>query len=80
MQQRGDARLGALRHDGAGDALPRLQQLEAGCAFQALGLGGQVLGNLMLRLGDEFGGGRGRGSAEIGNEVGDGEVGFMTYR
>ena len=45
-----------------------------------MGLGGNVLGNLVLRLSDEFGRGRGRGSAEIGYKVGDGEVGFVTYR
>ena len=45
-----------------------------------MGLGSNVLGNLVLRLGDHFGGGRGRRSTEIGYKVGDGEVGFMTYR
>ena len=37
-----------------------------------------MLGDFVLGLGDELGGGRGSGSAEVGGEVGDGEVGFVA--
>ena len=77
MQKRGDARLGAA--DGqAGEALAGLQELEAGGALEAVGVGGEMLGDLVLGLGDELGGGGGSGGAEVGGEVGDGEVGFMA--
>jgi hypothetical protein len=41
-------------------------------------LRGQVLGDLVLGLGDELGGGGRGGGAQVGGEVGDGEVGFMA--
>ena len=37
-----------------------------------------MLGDFVLGLGDELGGGRGSGSAKVGGEVGDGEVGFVA--
>ena len=77
VQKRGDAGLGAA--DGqAGEALAGLQELEAGGAFETVGLVGEVLGDLVLGFGDELGGGGGRGGAEVGGEVGDGEVGFVA--
>jgi hypothetical protein len=62
----------------AREALAGLQKLKARGAFQAMRLRGEVLGDLVLRLGDELGGGGGRGGAQVGDEVGDGEVGFMA--
>ena len=77
MQERGDAGLGAA--DGhAGEALTGLEKLEARGTFEAVLLVGQVLGDLVLGFGDELGGGGGRGGAEVGGEVGDGEVGFVA--
>ena len=77
VEQGGDTRLGAA--DGqAGEALAGLEELEAGGAFETVGLVGEVLGDFVLGLGDEFGGGGGRGCAEVGGEVGDGEVGFVA--
>jgi len=55
-----------------------LEELETGGAIKTVRLLGEVLGDFVLRLGDELGGGgRGR-SAEVGGEVGDGEVGFVA--
>ena len=55
MQERGHAALGAA--DGqAGETLAGLQQLEAGGALQAMGLRSEVLGNLVLGFGNQFGG------------------------
>ena len=77
MQKRGDARLGAA--DGqAGEALAGLEELEAGGAVKAVRLSGEMLGDVVLGLGDELGGGGGGGGAEVGDEVGDGEVGFVA--
>ena len=77
VNERGDARFGAA--DGqAGEALVGLQKLEAGGAFETVGLVGEMLGDLVLGFGDELGGGGGRGGAEVGGEVGDGEVGFVA--
>ena len=60
------------------EPLAGLQKLKARGAFEAVRLRCQVLGDLVLRLGDEFGCGGGRGGAQVGGEVGDGEVGFMA--
>jgi hypothetical protein len=38
----------------------------------------EMLGDLVLSFGNELGGGRRRGSAEVGGKVGDGEIGFVT--
>ncbi len=79
VEKRGDARLRSA--DGqAGEALAGLQELEAGGALKAVGVGGEMLGDLVLGFGDELGGGGGGGGAEVGGKVGDGEVGFMAYR
>ncbi len=77
VQERGDARLGAA--DGqAVEALAGLKELEAGGALETVGVGGDVLGELVLGFGDELGGGGRSGGAEVGGEVGDGEVGFVA--
>jgi hypothetical protein len=55
-QQRGDARFGAA-YGQTSQALPRLEELKAGRTFQSVSLIGQTLGNLVLGLGDELGGG-----------------------
>ncbi len=43
-----------------------------------MGLVGEVLGDLVLGFGDQLGGGGRGGRAEVGSEVGDGEVGLMA--
>ena len=78
VQHRGDARFGAIRRGGAGEKLAGLQELEADGALEALKLDGQVICNFVVSLGDEFGGGRRRRRAQVGGEVGDGEVGFVA--
>ena len=77
VEERGDAGLGATDGD-TGEALARLEKLKAGGAFEAVLLVGEVLGDFVLGFCDEFGGGGGRGGTEVGNEVGDGEVGFVA--
>ena len=59
------------------EPLPRLQQLKARRALQAMHLPGNIFGNLVLRLGDQLAGGRGRGRAQVGHKVGDGEIGLV---
>ena len=78
MQKRGHARLGAA-HRQSRQPLPRLQQLKARGALQAMRLRGQMLGNLVLRLGNQLGCGGGRGRAQVGGKVRDREVGLMPY-
>ena len=39
---------------------------------------GEVLGDLVLRLGDELSGGGRSGRAQVGDEIGDGEVGLVA--
>ena len=79
MQQCGHAGFGAA--DGqAGEPLAGLQKLEARGAGEAMILAGQALGDLMLRFGNQFGGGGGGGGAQVGDEIGDGEVGLVAYR
>ena len=78
VKKGGDAGFGA--GDGnAGEALAGLEELEAAGAFQAGIEAGEVVGDAVLGLGDELGGGGRRGRAEVGDEVGDGEVGFVAY-
>ena len=77
MQNRRDARLCAGRSRAA-EALPGLQKLETRRAIKPVRLRGQVLGDLVLRLGNQFGGGRGRGSAQVGDKIGNGEIGLMS--
>ena len=56
VQKRGEARLGAA--DGQTcQALAGLQKLIADGAVEAVGLLGEVLGDLVLGLGNQFGGG-----------------------
>jgi len=78
MEKHGDAALGAVGRRGAGEALPGLEKLEACGALEAMLIRGEVLGDLVLRLGDELGGCGRRGCAEVGGEVGDGEVGLVA--
>jgi len=76
-QERGHARLGTVCGQ-AGEALAGIEKLKADGAIEPVGLVGEVLGDLVLDLGDELSGGGGRGGAEVGDKVGDGEVGFMA--
>ena len=62
----------------AGKTLAGLEKLEAAGAFEAGIEAGNVLGDAVLGFGDELGGGGGRGGAQVGDEVGDGEVGLMA--
>jgi hypothetical protein len=79
MEARGDARFDAA--DGqAGQAGARVQEPKADGAVDAIRLGGEVLGYIVLSRGDELCRGRGRGRAQIRDEIGDGEVGFMSNR
>jgi hypothetical protein len=79
MQQRIHAPFGAA--DGqAGEPLAGLQQLKAGGALQPMRLLGHALGNLVLRLGNQFGGGGWRGGAQVGDKIGNREVGLVAYR
>ena len=79
VKKRGDASFGA--GDGnAGEALAGLKELEMATAFQAGIEAGEVLCDAVLGLGDELGGGGRRWCAQVGDEVGDGEVGFVAYR
>src|SRR6185312_10873476 len=71
--------MGESRINGdAGKSLPRLHDSIARGAVEPLRELLQMLFNLMLRLSDQFCGGGGRGSAEVGDEIGDGEVGFVA--
>ncbi len=53
-------------------------QLEACGAFESMRLRGEVIGDFVLGFGDELGGCRWCWGAKIGNEIGDGEVGFVA--
>ena len=78
MEESGDARLCAVCRGGAGEALACSEELEAVGTGKAVKLGGEMLLDLVLGLGYQLGcGGRG-GGAEVGGEVGDGEVSFMA--
>ena len=77
VKKRGDAGFGAGDGD-AGEALAGLKELEVAAAFQAGIEAGEVLCDAVLGLGDELGGGGRRGRAQVGDEVGDGEVGFVA--
>ena len=77
VEERGDSGFGAADGD-AGEALAGLEELEAGGAFEAVRLIGEVLGDLVLSFSDELGGGGGGWGAEVGGKVGDGEVGFVA--
>ncbi len=61
------------------EALAGLQKLEARGAIQAVRLRGQMLGDLVLGLGDEFGSSGRRGRTKVGDEVGNGEVGLVAH-
>ena len=58
--------------------LPRLQNPEASRALQAMIQPGEMLGDVVLRLSDQFCGRRRRGCAQVGREIGNGEVGLMS--
>ena len=62
------------------EPLAGLQELKARGAFQAVRLRRQMLGDLVLGLGDELGGSGRRRCAQVGDKVRDGEVGLMTHR
>ena len=61
-----------------GVALAGVHQVEAACSVDAGGEGGDAFFDAVLRGGDEFGCGGRRGSAKVGYEVGDGEVGLVA--
>ena len=46
---------------------------------EAVMQGGGMIFDFLARADDEFGGGRGRGRAQIGDEIDDGEIGFMAH-
>ncbi len=72
-----DARLGAA--DGqVSEPLAELQQLKACCTLQAMRLCGEVLGDLMLCLGDELSGSGRCRCPQVSNEICDGEVGLVA--
>ena len=62
----------------AGKGVGRLHEAIAGGAENALIEGVYTVSDIVQGGGDEFGGGRGRGSAQIGDEVCDGEVGLVA--
>src|SRR6185437_3042159 len=64
----------------AAELLPLLQELKACGAVEPASQFGNALGDLVLCFGNEFGCGRWRGRAQIGDEIGDSEVGFVTNR
>ena len=77
VQQRGDARL--RTGDGqTREPLARLQKLKAGRAVQAVNQVCDTLRDLVLGLGNQLGGGRGGGSAQVGGKIGNGEICFVT--
>ena len=76
VEQGSDARFGAA-HGKAREPLARLEQLKTRGALQPMRLRGQMLGDFVLGFGDQFGCGRRRGRAQVGDEVRDGEVGLM---
>ena len=74
-----DASFGAADRQ-AGKPLAGLQQLVARGAVEPVRLLGQPFGDLVLRLCNQFGGSGRRGSAQVGNKIGDGEVGLVANR
>jgi len=62
----------------AGESFAKLEELEAGGAVEAAAEVGEVVADAVLGFGDELGGGGGGGGAEVGDEIGDGEVGFVA--
>ncbi len=61
MKEGGDTGFCAVGRGGPRETLASLQELEAGGAVKPVRLLGEVLGDLVLGLGDELGGGRRRG-------------------
>ena len=59
-------------------ALAKVEKLVAGGAFHTGGEGGDALLDAVLRGGDQLGGGGRRGGAEVGDKIGDGEVGLVA--
>src|SRR5580698_426511 len=78
MEEHGDAGFGAADWQSC-EALACLKELESRGALDALIVSGEVLGDLVLGLGDELGGGGWCRGTEIGNKVGYGEIGFVAY-
>ena len=77
MQQCGHSSFGSA--DGQSrQPLSRLEQLKAGGAVEAADEILDPLGNLVLGCGNQFGGGGRGGCAQVGDKIGDGEIGFMT--
>ena len=61
-----------------GQGLASHQQAVAHGAAEAIVQSGGVVFDFLARADDEFGGGGGRGSAQVGNEIDDGEIGFVA--
>ena len=61
-----------------GQCLASHEEAVAHGAGEAIVQGGGVVFDFLARTDDEFGGGRGRGGAQVGDEVDDGEIGFVA--
>lgn len=77
MQESRYSRLGAADLQ-MGKALAGLQELVTGGALKAVRLGSEMLGDFELGFSDEFRCGGRSGSAQVGGEVCDGEIGFVA--
>ena len=62
-----------------GQGLPSHEQAIAHRAVQALVQAGRLFFDLLPRTDHELGCRGWRGRPEIGDEIGDGEIGFVTY-
>ncbi len=61
-----------------GEGLASHEEAVAHGAGEALVQGGGLFFDFLARADDEFGGRGRRGSAQVGDEVGDGEIGFVA--
>ena len=62
----------------ASQSIGGLHETIAGSALETLVEGLDAIGDVVQRGGDQLGGGGGRGGAQVGDEVGDGEVGLVA--
>lgn len=77
VQKRSNAGFGAINAQRC-NTLLRLQHAKAHGAVEPLRLRCDVVGDIVLRGGDEFSGGGGSRGAQVGDKVGNGEVGFVA--